>query len=144
MKQVHNIKVKVFAKEEDAEAIKEKLLSLFPFELKKQFSDRTAYGFGDKKIKVFEVFLEKQKEVKLFLGFLNEKLSKEQKNMLVMQVDSRLDDEMHFFIRLDKDKLMNDKFFITDSGNCFHVKMSIAAYPAKKEVGSKVVQNIFK
>ena len=80
----------------------------------------------------------------MFLKVLNEKLSKEQKDMLVMQVDSRLDDELHFFIRLDKEKLMDDEYFITDSGNCFHVRMSIAAYPAKKEIGKKIVQNIFK
>lgn len=147
MKLVHNIVVNVFVKYgEDKDKIKSKLVSLFPFDLEEQkikVEESHATGFGDLPIYILEITVEKDRHVNAFLENLLSKLTAEQKELLLRQKESRLDEENHFFIRLDKPKLMSDEFFVTDSGNCFHIKMSIAAFPASRENALKIVDKIF-
>jgi len=46
-----------------------------------------------------------------------------------------------FFIRLDKAKLLEeDAFWITDCGNCFHIKITLASFPKTRDAALKVVQ----
>ena len=76
---------------------------------------------------------------------LNEILKEEQKSLLLKQKESRLDIENLFFMRFDKEKLIKDNiYFLTDKGNCFHVKMSIAAYPTTRKNAMKIVEDLFK
>jgi len=141
MRYVHELNVNVFCKEwEDEKKILEKLFALFPFEIKKQFKHETALGFFDKPIRIFQVILIKNNEINLFLNDLFGKLSKEQKELLISQIESRLDNGLNFFIRFDKDKLLKEDILgITDEGNCYHLKMSIAAFPKKREVAKKII-----
>ena len=75
-----------------------------------------------------------------FLENLLNNLSKGQKEQILREDESRLDENLDFFIRLDKDSWINDKKLeLTDSGKCFHLKISIAAFPKKREVALKVV-----
>jgi hypothetical protein len=37
-----------------------------------------------------------------------------------------------------------NEFFITDSGNCFHLTLSIAVFPAKRESALALIDEIFK
>jgi len=72
-------------------------------------------------------------------------LVNEQRELILRQAETRLDREFNFFIRFDKEKLVNEnKYWITDSGNCFHIKMNIACFPRKREQALKIIQNIFK
>jgi RNA binding exosome subunit len=147
MKLAHQIKISVFIhEEENREEIYNKLLTLVPFNIKEQkriLNEDTAQGFNERKIKTYEIVLEKDRHINSFLEFLKEKLSDEQKELLLRQKESRLDNERNFFIRLDKEKLLNNEFYITDSGNCFHIKISIAAFPASREKAIEVVNQIF-
>lgn len=148
MKLAHRIIISVFCKpEEDEGSVKASLLSLVPFNLEDEkigLKETNAKGFGNRTIKILEIDLEKEKHTALFLKHLNEMLNEEEKKLLVKQINSRLDDELDFFIRLDKSRLLNKEYFITDSGNCFHIKISIAAFPARKENGIRIVREIFK
>ena len=104
---------------------------------------RTAFGFNEREIKTLEVNLEKTRHITAFLKNLNNKLNQQQKEVLLKQINSRLDDNLNFFIRFDKNKLLNQEYFITDSGDCFHIKVSIAAFPAKTEKAKEIFQLIF-
>ncbi|MDD5086750.1 MAG: RNA-binding domain-containing protein [Candidatus Nanoarchaeia archaeon] len=144
----HNICISVFSKpEDDEENIKNSFISLFPFNLKDEkieLKSKKCLGFNEKKITVFEVSLEKEKHINKFLKSLNEKLSKEQKQLLINQIESRLDNDLNFFLRLNKEKLINEKrLWITDSGNCYHIKIKIAAFPNKKHIASKNIEKMF-
>lgn len=150
MKLANTIQISVFAKtnEELADLIKQKLISLIPFNLEEEkisLKEETAKGFNEKIIKIFSITLSKESHTSKFLEFLTEKLTKEQKILLVSQKESRLDEDLFFFIRLDKEELIqNDRFFITDSGNCFHIKISIASFPKKRENAIQIIEKIFK
>ena len=148
MKYVHNIEMRVFYKEDENEdTIVKKIKELFPIDFEKEkikLKRKTSYGFEDKRIIVFTIFVNKQRHTKVVLRNLMEKLSKEQKDLLLKQLKSRLDESLHFYLRLDKDKLLNNEYWITDSGNCFHFKMAIAVYPHDMDVAKEIVKEILK
>ena len=148
MKYVHNIDMRVFCKEDDNEdLILKKIKELFPIDFEKEkiiLKRKTNYGFEDKKIVVFTITVNKQRHTKVVLKNLIDKLSMEQKEMLLKQLNSRLDKSLHFYLRLDKDKLLNNEYWITDSGTCFHFKMVIAVYPHDMDVAKEIVKEILK
>ncbi len=148
MKLAHNVKISVFIHEhEDPYLVEERFLSLVPFSLsdeKLQLKRSYALGFEDKRIMILELVLSRSSHVSKFIANLVHNLSSVQKALLLRQAGSRLDSDLNFFIRLDKDALLDDnKLQITDSGNCFHIRIAIAAFPAKRELGLKVVKRIF-
>ncbi len=148
MKYAHLIKLTVFSyKHENGEAILESFLKLLPFNLEENkvvLKKSTAYGFNDKKIEVLEVVLTKNNLINLFLKNILDNLDKNQKNIILSQLESRLDKNLDFFIRFDKDSWINEKkLILTDSGKCFHIRTSIAAFPKKREVALNVVKDLF-
>ena len=150
MKLAHQIKIKVFSYEknnEDEKLILDKFLQLFPFDLKDEkilLNRANASGFEDRKITIFDVTLEKEKHTNGFIENLVKNLDEEQKKLILEQVESRLDDNLSFFLRLDKSEyLKNNKLKLTDSGNCFHIMISVAAFPRKREIALNIVKGIF-
>jgi len=147
MKLAHQIIISVFAKEdENKEAIKKALISLIPFNLEKekiQLNEQNASGFSQKQINILEVILKKDRHINEFLKQLNKNLQN-QKQILLNQINTRLDNELKFFMRLDKSRLLNNEFLLIDRGDCFHIKISIAAFPATKINTIGVIKQIFK
>ena len=150
MKIAHQIKIKVFSygkNNEDEKLILDKFLQLFPFDLKDQkieLKKTYAEGFHENKITIFEVILTKEKHISKFLENLMENIDEEQKKLILEQLESRLDDDIDFFLRFDKDEYSkNDKLILTDSGNCFHIEISVAAFPKKREIGLRIIKEIF-
>lgn len=148
MNYAHNVIVTVFAKEnENTEEILTGLKTLFPFNLadeKIKIRQETATGVNDNKITVFKVILEKARHTNQFLSYLNCKLNAEQKRTLIAQKESRLDEDLAFYIRLDKKSLINGKYALTDCGNCYHIRIHLAAFPAKRESALEIIEKIFK
>ncbi len=146
MKLANIIKVSVFVKPEESEApVKEAFLKLLPFNLEEEkivLRRSKAKGFNQREIIIYEAELIKDRHINDFLKHLNSELDEQQRKMLVNQ-DNRLDDNLDFFIRLDKQCLINNSYNITDCGDCFHIKISIAAFPRKKECTLEVVRKIF-
>lgn len=161
MKLANNIKVTLFVKTadkpvesvsqdlqrqgEDENSLKQKFLELFPFNLEEEkivLKRSRATGFNQKEIIIYEVELNKDKHTNLFLKNLKEKLDEQQRIMLIRQED-RLDEHLNFFLRLDKESLLNGQYQVTDCGECFHIKISIAAFPRKREVALDIVKKIF-
>lgn len=150
MKLAHQIKAKVFYYEkhnEDDKLILNKFLQFFPFNLedeKIELKKINAFGFNEKKITIFDVTLTKENHTSKFLENLMENLDEEQKKLILSQLESRLDDNLDFFLRFDKNEYVkNNKLVLTDSGNCFHIEISVAAFPKKREIGLGIVRNVF-
>lgn len=97
-----------------------------------------------KNISILGVTLTKPRLINFFLKNLLSHLDKNQKKKILIQVESRLDKDLNFFLRFDKDQWLNEKkAILTDSGKCFHVKIGIAAFPKKREVALGVIKNLF-
>ena len=147
MKYAHSIKLTVFSYEhENSGQILDSFLRFFPFSLednKINVVKRNTTGFNDSKIEIFEVLLTKTNLINQFLDFILNNLDEIQKGILIQQAESRLDDNLDFFIRFDKEEwIKNKKLELTDSGKCFHLKMSIAAFPSKREAALKIVKEM--
>ena len=151
MKLVHNIKISAFCKEnEDGQVIREGLLFLIGMDaagLEKQklkIDAKIVQGFSEKKITVFSIQIDKQRHTKAFLDHLHTLLAQGQKKIIVTEAKSRLDEEFFFFLRFEKNAIINNqKLMLTDGGNCYHVKMSIAAFPKSREKALDIIQSIF-
>jgi RNA-binding protein len=147
MKQAHYVEMRVFCKEgEDEQAIISKIKEIYPFDFEKEkinFKWQNADVFDNKKLKIFYVTADKDRHVKKFLAGFLDKISREDKNILLEQLESRLDSSLHFFLRLDKDRMMlNNEYILTESGNCFHFRIAVAAYPHKREIAVKIVEEM--
>jgi len=145
----NNIKITVFVKEEeDKEKIKQTLLSLFPFDLEENkimIKQSNTQGFNEKTIQILEIMLEKERHIKQFLEHLLSKLSQEAKELILRQAESRIDEDCNFYLRFSKDKLVNEKeLWITDQGNCFHIKINLACFPKNKEKAIEIINKLFK
>ena len=110
-----------------------------------QLKKTIATGFSETEIKIYELQLSKQNLIAQFLRNFVACLTAGQKKTILNHKESRLDENLDFFIRFDKDVWMQKEMLeLTDSGKCFHLRMSIAAFPRKREVALVVVDNIFK
>jgi len=67
-----------------------------------------------------------------------------ERDMIWEQSDSRLDEGLHFFFRLSKPDLLAGTYAVTDSGDCFHFRISLAAYPHNKIVAKEIVRKMLK
>ena len=147
MKYGRTVEARVFVKgEEDEERVKSGLLLLFPYNLEEQkifIKKEVATGLQDNKIIILTVKLEKDRHINTFIRKLFARLDSKQKSLLLEQLSSRIDGEVNFFVRFGKNKLMDDNILkITDAGNCYHIKIGIAAYPSKKAVGMKIMKRL--
>jgi RNA binding exosome subunit len=145
---IHNIKLTVFSKDGESHAeIAQSLIELVPLDLGKEkivLNKQLATGCDDSEIRIFSILLKRQRNVKSFIVFLQNALTSLQKKILVNQAESRLDENLFFYIRFDKSSwLEKRKFNITDSGDCFHLKISIASFPASREKALLTIKEIF-
>lgn len=148
MKQIHHIWLTVYCKPEDKEEdILTNLIGFFPFSLEEEkikINRKSAITSEEREIVILQVHLEKTRHIKKFIEYLKGILDDQQKDLLLKQKESRLDESNHFFVRFDKDKLIDKgKYILTDKGNCYHLKISIAAFPATNENAFKIVEEIF-
>ena len=148
MRWIHRATITALAKpEEDADAIRQGIIALVPFNLeeaKVKLDIQNAESFEDRIIKIFTIILTKESHTNDFLQFLLDNLSEEQKKLLIAQAESRLDKEFDFFIRIEKDVWVRErKILLTDSGHCFHIKLSLATFPKKRETALALINRLF-
>lgn len=144
----HAIELSVFSTPEDDEAkVYAGLLSLIPFDLEQEklkVQRLNASGFSERKIVIMSLQLTKQRHITLFLEHLSYLLNEEQKELLLRQAESRLDENLYFFLRLDKGRLISDnRCWLTDSGSCYHIRLSLSPFPRKRENALELVKSIF-
>ena len=147
MNVAHSVTVRVFCgQEENENEVVNGLKLLFPLDLEKEkiaIKKQNALGFSDRKIAIFEVVLTKNRHVKAFLDNLLPKISGTDRQMLLRQLDSRIDDDANFFVRLEKETLAKrNELLVTDGGNCYHVRIKMAAYPSNKESAMKEMMKL--
>jgi RNA-binding protein len=152
MKAVHTVTITVFVRPgEDAASIEKALKSLSPFDLEKEKlriermgvqGSEVFDGVGYDNINILKLILDKERHTNRFIDLLKEKLPESDLRQLADQ-DNRVDEECCFYLRLDKKKLLGGEWALTDGGDCFHIKMTIAAFPKKREVALQTVRKMF-
>lgn len=142
--ELHNIRVKAFAKEGEREGLMKALEGLLPGETSIEEEVLPAEedsGIFTSKIIVLKALVKKKREVgqlaeKIFTG-----LEPDELRTLHDEVESRVDGDCNFYVRLSKEKLAGGRISLK-SKDPVHVKMKVAAYPAKKEKAADIMKKI--
>jgi RNA binding exosome subunit len=147
MELVNAVDLRVFILPEDnPDDVRKAFLEFFPFSLAEEkipLEEQRATGFNERKITILKATLLKKSHIRAFLKSLLAKLTPDQKAYLLSQKHSRLDEQLKFFIRIDKPTLLNEKrHFITEKGECFHITLSIASYPRSRDKALKAVEQL--
>jgi len=142
MKWAHSVTIKVFVyPDDDIDEIKKTLKMLVPLDDVK-LEKSAATGLKEEEITIFKIKLQKERHIKKFLSHLISKLTEPQKTLLLEQKESRLDEHNNFFIRLSKPDLRKEKYKIIESGDCYHIRIHIAAFPATRDKSLEAVMNM--
>jgi RNA binding exosome subunit len=155
MKYAHTISMNVFVKPEDTQLDKdiskktlECIKSMILIDWNKEnatqeiLKSATVEGFENRKIIIHELHISKESHTNQFINNLMHHLTIEQKQYLITDKHNRLDENLEFFMRLDKNKLLQGIYELTTGGDCFHIKINIAAFPKKRESALKVIDEI--
>ena len=62
---------------------------------------------------------------------------------ILNELDKKMDDKGNLFLRFDKQKAYLDELKITEHGDSIHLKIKIAAYPAKKKPALKIAREMW-
>lgn len=138
----------ILNKDEEEEG-KDLLLRLFSdnpqgFLEDEEVSIDTSYaeGLHGEDIVVLEWMCDKERNINMFIKRLVANLEDEVLEELATQTD-RFDDDLNFYIRLDKEGFEKGEWSIVTSGDCIHIRIHIAAYPAKRSAAEKKIKELF-
>lgn len=146
--QIHNVKARVFALP-GGEGICERALREClgnPEELEVQKTKLKGYelegyeGF-DHPIVVLRARLTKAEEIRNFFQNLREKLKEEDWELIEEEMEERIDEACNFYLRLSKKAAYSDQLELHEE-DPVHLRLKIAAYPAKKENAIEVMKEV--
>lgn len=129
---IHNIRFRLFIyKNENPEDIITALNNILP---EAEYETEIAEGINEEPIQILTGKISKKRKCREFLENLIENVEKESLQKLKSDLNRKTDERGNLFLRLDKNDAMDEKWTILDKGDSIHLKIKIAAYPAKKEI----------
>ena len=135
---IHNIKFRVFVYEdEDVDELSQAILNILP---EAEIEAEEAEGLTEDKIIILSGTISKKRYTKEFFNLLLESVDLEKLNG---DLERKMDEKGNWFLRFDKQDALDEKWTILDKGDSIHLKVKIAAFPAKKQIAvDKVRQAI--
>ena len=125
---IHNIKFRAFVYEDESiDDISQAILNIIP---EAEIEAEEAEGLMENKIIILSGVVSKKRYTKAFFN----KLLELDTNKLNDDLERKMDDKGNWFLRFSKSDALDEKWTILDSGDSIHLKIKIAAYPAKKEI----------
>ncbi len=129
---IHNIRFRLFIyNNENPEELITGLNNILP---DAQYEVEIAEGIDEKPIQILTGKVSKKRQTKEFLKNLTENVKKEELFKLKQDLGRKIDERGNLFLRLNKYDAIDEKWTIIDKGDSLHLKIKIAAYPAKKEI----------
>ena len=145
-KLIHSIQIHVLEKDEDnLQRIYDVFTHIFPIDYDKEnilIKNDKLEGLQHTIIHSLTLITTKERHNKILAKMIFSNIDNEMKSLLLNQIESRLDGEGNFYIRFDKHSLFDKHFQLTDSGDCFHIKIKVAGFPAKKPYFIQSIQQI--
>ena len=126
---IHNIKFRAFVYEnESIDEITQSILNILP---EADIEAEEAEGLLEDKIIILSGRVSKKRYTKTFFNKLLESVDLEKLNN---DLERKMDEKGNWFLRFDKSDALDEKFTILDKGDAIHLKIKIAAFPAKKQI----------
>ncbi len=137
---IHNISYRVFVYgTENDEKVKEAVKTLFP---NSHPQTDTTEGYFKNPVLILHDKITKNREIKEFVNVLKQ-IDTASKKRLRSELENKMDERGNLFLRFDKQRAYLGDLKIIEHGDAIHVKINVAAYPAKKENAIKVARDIF-
>ncbi|WP_305512295.1 RNA-binding protein [Methanobrevibacter sp. V14] len=135
---IHNIKFRVFVYEnESIDDINQAILNLLP---EAEIEVEEAEGLLEDKILILSGEVSKKRYTRTFFNTLIESVDLDKLNE---DLERKMDEKGNWFLRFDKSDALDEKLTVLDKGDAIHLKIKIAAYPAKKQIAVDKVRNAF-
>ncbi len=126
---IHNIKFRAFVYEnESMDEITQSILNILP---EAEIEAEEAEGLLEDKIIILSGVVSKKRYTKTFFKTLLDNVDLEKLND---DLELKIDEKGNWFLRFDKDDALDEKWTILDKGDAIHLKVKIAAFPAKKQI----------
>ena len=137
---IHNISYRVFVYgTENEEKVKEAVKTLFP---NSHPQTDTTEGYFKNPVLILHDKITKNREIKEFVEILKQ-IDAASKKRLRSELENKMDERGNLFLRFDKQRAYLGDLKIIEHGDAIHVKINVAAYPAKKENAIEVAKDIF-
>ena len=126
---IHNIKFRAFVYEDESvDEILQAILNILP---EAEIEAEEAEGLLEDKIIILSGVVSKKRFTKTFFNTLLQWTDLEKLND---DLERKMDEKGNWFLRFDKTDALDEIWTIKDSGDAIHLKIKIAAYPAKKQI----------
>ncbi|MBS7257001.1 MULTISPECIES: RNA-binding protein [Methanobrevibacter] len=126
---IHNIKFRAFVyKNESVDEISQAILNLLP---EAEIEAEEAEGLLEDKILILTGVVSKKRYTK---DFFNKLLQSTDLEKLNNDLEQKMDEKGNWFLRFDKNDALDEKLTVLDKGDSIHLKVKIAAFPAKKQI----------
>ena len=133
---IHNIKFRAFVYEDESvEEISQAILNILP---EAEIEAEEAEGMFEDKIIILSGVVSKKRYTKTFFNTLLEFADLDKLNS---DLERKMDEKGNWFLRFDKSDALNEKWTILDSGDSVHMKIKVAAYPARKDIAVEKVRD---
>ena len=138
---IHNISYRAFVYgTENKETVLDSIKTLFP-NSSPQCEDTE--GYYKNPVLILSNKIDKKSEIKDFVEKLLTMKDPARKRIL-NRLEDRIDDYGNLFLRFDKQRAFLGDLKVVEHGDSIHVKVKIAAYPAKKKVAIEIARKLFK
>ncbi|HMK48011.1 MAG TPA: RNA-binding domain-containing protein [Methanocella sp.] len=125
---------------EEPSRVRQALATVLPQDIPIDSAETEGY-FGNP-ITIFTAKLEK-KTAAQYMDFLREKLPEADLKELISELPKRVDEDCAFYLRLSKQDAFLGNIRITYAEDAIALKAKLAVYPAKYELGLKLIRDYF-
>ena len=137
---IHNIRYRFFVyNNENEKDLMEGLKNILPTAKAER---EIAEGMNGDRIIILSGKINKKRDTKEFMSKLLEMDESKIAN-LINDFEKKIDDNANLFLRFSKKEACNDILKVCEDGDSIHLKVKIAAYPAKKRVAIKLLNELF-
>jgi RNA binding exosome subunit len=137
---IHNISYRAFVYgTENKEKVLESIKTLFP---NSSPQCEATEGYYKNTVLILSNKIDKKREIKDFVEKLS-KLNVPARKRILNSLEDKMDDFGNLFLRFDKQRAFLGDLKVVDHGDSIHLKIKIAAYPAKKKVAIEIARKLF-
>ncbi len=137
---IHNISYRAFVYgTENKEKVLESIKTLFP---NSSPQCEATEGYYKNPVLILNNKINKKTEIKDFIEKLSV-LKNPARKRILNQLEDKMDDFGNLFLRFDKQRSYLGDLKVVEHGDSIHLKIKIAAYPAKKKVALKIARKLF-
>ncbi|MBD3388784.1 MAG: hypothetical protein GF416_06925 [Candidatus Altiarchaeales archaeon] len=141
---VHHVTISAFSSVEEADALKGVISGMLPEGVEvedRRIEPEEEGGVFNHELVELKAVVKKQKRIREFVSKVLGSLDDYDARKLREGPDDFIDDRCNLYMRLSKTEA-EDGNFVFESGDCIHVRLKLAAYPAKKEKALPIAREL--